>query len=40
MSQSIQLQVTQVGLEQSIAAAMKRVGSSSQINLGTQLKAN
>jgi TP901 family phage tail tape measure protein len=35
MSQSIQIQVTQVGLEQSIAAAMKRVGSSSQINLGT-----
>ena len=38
MSQSIQLQVTQVGLEQSIAAAMKRVGSSSQINLGTSSK--
>jgi TP901 family phage tail tape measure protein len=38
MSQSIQLQVTQVGLEQSIAAAMKRVGSSSQINLGTNSK--
>lgn len=35
MSQSIQIQVTQVGLEQSIAAAMKRVGSSAQINLGT-----
>ena len=38
MSQSIQLQVTQVGLEQSIAAAMKRVGNSSQINLGTNSK--
>ena len=38
MSQSIQIQVTQVGLEQSIAAAMKRVGSSSQINLGTSSK--
>jgi TP901 family phage tail tape measure protein len=38
MSQSIQIQVTQVGLEQSIAAAMRRVGSSSQINLGTNSK--
>lgn len=38
MSQSIQIQVTQVGLEQSIAAAMRRVGSSSQINLGTSSK--
>jgi TP901 family phage tail tape measure protein len=38
MSQSIQIPVTQVGLEQSIAAAMKRVGSSSQINLGTNSK--
>ena len=35
MSQSIQIPVTQVGLEASIAAAMRRVGSSSQINLGT-----
>jgi TP901 family phage tail tape measure protein len=38
MSQSIQIPVTQVGLEQSIAAAMKRVGNSSQINLGTNSK--
>jgi TP901 family phage tail tape measure protein len=38
MSQSIQLPVTQVGLEQSIAAAMKRVGNSTQINLGTSSK--
>jgi len=35
MSQSIQIPVVQVGLEASIAAAMRRVGSSSQINLGT-----
>jgi TP901 family phage tail tape measure protein len=35
MSQSIQIPVTQVGLEQSIAAAMRRVGNSAQINLGT-----
>jgi TP901 family phage tail tape measure protein len=38
MSQSIQIPVTQVGLEQSIAAAMKRVGNSSRINLGTNSK--
>ena len=35
MSQAIQIPVTQVGLEQSIAAAMRRAGNSSQINLGT-----
>jgi TP901 family phage tail tape measure protein len=38
MSQSIQVPVTQVGLEQSIVAAMKRVGSSTQLNLGTGAK--
>ena len=38
MAQSIQLPVTQVGLEASINAAMKRVGSSTKINLGTNSK--
>jgi TP901 family phage tail tape measure protein len=33
--QSIQLPVTQVGLEQSIQAAMQKAGKSAQINLGT-----
>ena len=38
MAQSIQLPVTQVGLEESVRAAMKRVGNSTQINLGTNSK--
>jgi phage-related minor tail protein len=36
--QSIQIPVTQVGLEQSIEAAMRNVGRNAQINLGTNAR--